>query len=466
MQQRPYNRLKGHVQSLARTAASAKSFGAHVLLTSGSNILLALFGVLTGALAARLLGPDGRGQLAAIQMWPNFLAAIANLGLPEAIVYFSARSTARSGRYLGSAVTLTLLVSAAFIGLGYVALPLLLPAQSAAVIHTARWYLLLLPIQALYLPQHSFRGLSDFTTWNAVRFMAALGWLAVLVFAALSGHTSPAFIALAYLAILTAIVVPLLVLTRRRVAGPYRPDVSQWRPMLRFGLPSVTSGIPRMLNLRLDQMLMAALLPAHTLGLYVVAVTWSNAVTPFPNALANVLFPRTAAQAIQEDRHRVFAKGIRLAVLSTVSVAAVVFVVTPWVLPMLFGAAFAAAIPAALIMVGASAIASVNMVLEEGLRGLGRPVIVLWAELCGLAVTVVALLILLRPLGIVGAALASVCGYSAVLVTLVVASRTLTHYAPMALLRPGWAEIEQVRRASRRLLERLLVKHDVEPATE
>jgi O-antigen/teichoic acid export membrane protein len=140
--------------------------------------------------------------------------------------------------------------------------------------------------------------------------------------------------------------------------------------------------------------------------------------------------------------------------------------VTPWVLPFLFGAAFAAAIPAALIMVGASAIAAVNTVLEEGLRGLGRPMAVLWAELCGLAVTAVALLILLRPLGIVGAALASVCGYSTVLVTLVIASRTLTHYAPMALLRPGREEIEQIWRASRRLLEKMVLKHDVEPATE
>src|SRR4029453_2150547 len=157
-----------------------------------------------------------------------------------------------------------------------------------------------------------------------------------------------------------------------------------------------------------------------------------------------VLFPRTAAQSNPEDRHRMFAKGIRLAVLSTASVAAIVVGVTPLPLPLLFGAAFAATIPAALVMVGASAIASVNLVLEDGLRGLGRPVAVLWAEFCGLVVTAVALLLLLRPFGIIGAALASVCGYSAVLVTLVVASRTLTHCTPIALLRPGRAEIEQV----------------------
>jgi O-antigen/teichoic acid export membrane protein len=466
----PPQRSKGavvrRVRGLARAASSARSFGAHVMLTSGSNILLALLGVVTGALAARLLGPDGRGQLAAIQMWPNFLAAIANLGLPEAVVYFSARSTPNSGRYLGSAVVMTLLVSAAFLAAGYFALPLLLPAQSADVIWAARWYLLLLPVQAIYLPQHSFRGLSDFTAWNALRFLAGFGWLAVLVYGALSGHTAPAFFALAYLAVLTVLALPMLQLTWRRVPRPYRPDVREWMPMLRFGLPSVTSGVPRMLNLRLDQMLMAALLPAHTLGLYVVAVTWSNAVSPLPSALANVLFPRTAAQTRPEDRHRVFAKGIRFAVLSTVSVAAAVLVVTPWMIPTLFGAAFADAIPAAFVLVVAAAIASVNMVIEEGLRGLGRPVMVLWAELAGLAVTAVALLFLLRPFGIMGAALASVVGYTAVLITLVVASRALTQLAPLDMLRPGRAELEQVWRASRRLIDRLLVKHNAEPAID
>ena len=152
--------------------------------------------------------------------------------------------------------------------------------------------------------------------------------------------------------------------------------------------------------------------------------------------------------------------------LSTVSVAAAVLVVTPWMIPTLFGAAFADAIPAAFVLVVAAAIASVNMVIEEGLRGLGRPVMVLWAELAGLAVTAVALLFLLRPFGIMGAALASVVGYTAVLITLVVASRALTQLAPLDMLRPGRAELEQVWRASRRLIDRLLVKHHAEPAID
>jgi len=220
-----------------------------------------------------------------------------------------------------------------------------------------------------------------------------------------------------------------------------------------------------MLNLRLDQMLMAALLPVHTLGLYVVAVTWSNAVSPLPNALANVLFPQTASKSDPEDRRQVFAIGSRLAVLSAVSIALVVVALTPWVLPLLFGTAFAAAVGPAIVLVGAAAIDAVNGVLEEGLRGLGRPALVLWAELCGLAVTGVSLLLLLGPMGIMGAALASVLGYGAVLVSLIVASRALTRCSPSVLLRPGWAEIDRIRLSGRRLREQLFPK-PVEPATE
>jgi len=459
-------RPAGRVAQMLKGLFATRTFHAHVLLTTGSNILLALLGVLTGALAARLLGPSGRGQLAAIQMWPNFLAVMGNLGLPEALVYFSARSRAECGRYVGSAVSLNLLISVAVMAIGWVALPILLRAQAPEVVSAARWYLLLLPVQALYLPHHGFRGLSDFTAWNAIRFLAVFGWLGLLVFGSITGHNTPGFLALAYLAVLAVLAIPMLALARRHIAPPYRPDPRQWGPMLRYGLPSVTSGVPRTLNLRLDQMLMAALLPVQTLGLYVVAVTWSNAVGPLPNALANVLFPQTASQRDPNARHQVFATGIRLAVLSSVSVAVLVAIVTPWVIPLLFGAAFAGAVRPALVLVVAAAVDAVNMVLEEGLRGLGRPVRVLWAELAGLVVTALSLLLLLGPLGIMGAALASVFGYTAVLITLVIASRELTHCAVAALLCPGRAEVDRIWLSIRHLLTQLSPRPDAQPATE
>jgi antigen flippase len=390
-------------------------FLARVVLTAGTNGVLALLGFVTGTVAARLLGPQGRGELAAIQTWPSFIATIAMLGLPETLVYYCARSPARAGRYLGSAVAVGLLASLPFMVLGYLAMPFLLSAQSAEVVRAARGYLLIVPVFALVgLPYHPLRGLNRFVAWNALRLLAPLAWLVVLLGALLMGSASPERLATAYLALLALLFVPVALVVVRQVPGPFRPDVRDWGPLLQYGLPAMASTLPQMLNYRLDQLLMMAFLPAQALGLYVVAVSWGGMVQPLVGALGTALFPHVASRANPAERVRRFLQGSRLALLLSLGSAGVLLVLTPWVLPFLFGRAFGPALPAALVLVLASAVAAFNGVMEEGVRGLGRPSAVLWAELGGVCVTVVALFILLPQLGILGAALASLLGYTAV----------------------------------------------------
>ena len=72
------------------------------------NIALYVLAAATGPLAARLLGPDGRGALAAIQLWPGAIATFAMLGLPDSIAYFGAREPQRAGRWLSTTVLLGL----------------------------------------------------------------------------------------------------------------------------------------------------------------------------------------------------------------------------------------------------------------------------------------------------------------------------------------------------------------------
>jgi O-antigen/teichoic acid export membrane protein len=91
-------------------------------------------------------------------------------------------------------------------------------------------------------------------------------------------------------------------------------------------------------------------------------------------------------------------------------------VATPALLPLVFGAEFADAIPVALVMVVAGAVEATNAVGGECLRGLGQPRAVLIAECVGLGVTIVALPVLVMLMGIMGAACASLLSYSAILV--------------------------------------------------
>jgi O-antigen/teichoic acid export membrane protein len=98
---------------------------------------------------------------------------------------------------------------------------------------------------------------------------------------------------------------------------------------------------------------------------------------------------------------------------------------------LIFGAEFRSALPAALVLVIASGIASLNSVGAECLRGLGRPGSALRAECAGLAVTAIALPALIPLAGIVGAACASVLAYSA---TLIVQQRELSAPGENAIL--------------------------------
>jgi O-antigen/teichoic acid export membrane protein len=405
-------------------------------------VVLSILGLATGIIAARLLGPQGRGELAAIQTWPSFLATIGMLGIPEALVYFSAREADQAGRHLGSAMILALLASLPVMLGCYLAVPLLLSAQSNSVIKAARWYLFLVPIFALVsIPCHALRGRSDLAVWNAVRVMPNIAWLAVLVMAWLLAWAEPELMAGSYLMALALLFFPVIYVVTRRIRGPFWPDFGKAGRMLRYGLPNVLSSVPQMLNLRLDQMLIAVALPAKVLGFYVIAVAYGSAVSPFLNALATVLFPRVAAEGDRDRQVTIFARGIRFGVLLSMVMALVFSLLTPWILPLLFGAEFASAVPAAVILVLAGTVAGLNLIMEEGLRGLGAPAAVLKAECIGLLTTAPALLLLLAPLEILGAAMASVLGAASVTTALVTQARRLTGCAMGDLLCPTGVEL-------------------------
>jgi Na+-driven multidrug efflux pump len=95
-----------------------------------------------------------------------------------------------------------------------------------------------------------------------------------------------------------------------------------------------------------------------------------------------------------------------------------------------------------LILVPAAGILGINFALQEGLRGLGYPYAVLQAELAGLVVTAIALATMLRPLGIAGAAFASLFGYSTVAISLLISAKRIARISPLSLVLPRLDEIK------------------------
>jgi len=367
------------------------------------------------------------------------------VGMPEALVYFSAKNNKNAGEYLASSIILALLISIPFMAICYILIPYLLSAQSKQTVNSALWYIFLIPLYVLVgLPYNPLRGIQKFGLWNILRILPTIGWLSVLCLGFIINEKSPGFVSKAYLISLFFLIFPVNLIVKKNILGKYRPRMKYWNDLLAFGLPSAVSSLPQMLNYRLDQMIMAAFLPSYSLGLYIVGVTWANIIAPILSAIGNVIFPKVAGETSLCQQAKIFTQSIRITIIFSLFLGILLLIITPKALPLVFGNSFKEAVSAALILVFAGIISGINLVLEEGLRGLGKPKAVLFAEISGLPITAMLLYLLLPRFGIIGAAMASLLTYALVNILLIWQSTKFTNFSASLFLFPSYKDFEYI----------------------
>jgi antigen flippase len=392
-----------------------------MLLTVFTNFAIAGAALVSGPLAARLLGPVGRGELAAVQNIYWLTAYASLLGLAEGTLFFVARTPSKSGRVLATSASLVMIAAPVCMLVGYFLAPWVLGGHIRETVPIAQISLMFIWVQSLLaLVQFALRGRNLIFQWNISRAVPAALWTLLLVVFGLRGDASVSAIMYAYISILSVSIFVGLALFMRKQPDTidFRPDFSLTRPLLRYGGPLVCASVPQTLNLRLDQLLIAGMLPASSLGFYVVAVGWSGAITPLLAAIANILFPKLAASISLEDSALVFGRVIRISGIVAVLLGGLLAAITPVIVPLMFGEAFRSSVFPAYILIGASIISGMNIILEEGLRGLASTWAIFFSEGLGLIATGISLIYFLPRYGIVGAAIGSVLGYSVTAVAL------------------------------------------------
>lgn len=429
----------------AQRAAGGDRLGRQFGLTALANLSIAAVNLMTGLGLARLLGANDRGLLAAVVNWPMILATFGTIGLTEACAYYTSRRRSGAHEYYLLTISISAVASSLLAGIGWLLMPLLLSSQSAETVTASRWLLLICPFATIVtVSEGCLRGLRHVPLWNAYRVAWPLAWLVVIVTATVTGQSSPYVLALGFALTRAVAAIPVVIVLLRRLPGPRERHVATARALVRYGAPGFLTLLPQIMSSRLDQLLLAGLVDAETLGLYVVSVAWSVIAAMPAWALAGLVLPRLAAIPDAGLRRERYAQASRLGALMAVCSAAALLAVTPIMLPLLFGNDFRQAVPAAMVLVVASAVGSWNVVMEDGARGLGSPATVLKAEAVGLLVSVAMLFALLGPLSILGAAIASVVGYSSTSVMLLLFARRETHSTTGGLLLPRRSDLGQV----------------------
>jgi O-antigen/teichoic acid export membrane protein len=321
---------------------------------------------MTGIILARTLGPDDRGLLAAILVWAHAAAGYLSFALNEATTVMVAGGAADKRRLQPSIVWLTLgLATLTVIGVAPF-LPWLLGEARAHFHGTALIYLaLFVPLSLLANNLLALdQGAMDFRRFNWLRLFQAVSYLLALGLLWIMDWLSVENAAWSLL-LATAVSAGIRLYLAGNVIS--RPDRGLMESLFRRGLRIHLANLAMLIALNMDQQLLSLIGDNQQLGLYVVALSAAGAAQGIlVQSTSQVVLP-SFAQVEDLDIARVL-KGFRrfLGLLAAANMG--LYLLLPWLLPLLYGQDFAPSVVIAQILLLALMVRGVKRVLIYALR--------------------------------------------------------------------------------------------------
>lgn len=402
---------------------------ARALLGTGSAVVVAAnlagtsIGFVMGILTARLLGPAARGDLAVLTYWVAVVAAMADLGISEAITLRVAKDTAQwaSAAWSGAAIA----GGASVIGMavGYAILPLLLTGDQSRLVSQARLYLVFVPVAIFAsIPTGVLFGLQQFRVVALIRVSAAAMALVFLGVLFAAGNREPILVAMVGLTNhLVAGVLGAIALIRRATTRPFH---WQLKTQAIHGAQLQASRIVGVLAAISDRAIANISLSQAAIGAYQVTASFNYIVPVVPQAIAQVLYARLGNCA-PAGRPPLIMQAFVRAVWATSACCLFGGILLPWLIPLAFGREYATAVVPTEIVLFGGVLAAGSAVLQGAARALFGIRHCLFAEVAAILSMVATSIPLTSSLGISGLAVAFVFGRGASLMWMVGASPQL-----------------------------------------
>ena len=394
-------------------APSRQRFRSSAIMNYSTNVGASVLSLGNVLVIARTLDASGRGQVAFLTTVAIITSALANLGFPPATATFAGRRPQITGSLATNSVLAAVVCGAAAIGIVEL-LVAAFPGIGGDVPSGLLWLSLAtvpvmiagMSLQAAAVAHYGFRAVNvawittPVLTVTANGTMAALGELTVgrALASWVTGQCLTTAIQAWYV--------------WRRLGGFGHADRALGREVLGFGLRAHAGRVLNQGNYRLDQWLMGSLAGSHALGIYSVAVAWTEGLFFLPTSLALTQVP-DVTRATPEDAARQAAMVFRVATLITAVLGIGMVILAPFLATTVFGSQFAPATEQIRVLTfGAFGIVALKL-LGSTLTAQRRPMLETAATACAFVV-VVGLDVLLIPAheGL-GASVASLAGYSA-----------------------------------------------------
>ena len=381
----------------------------NLLLTVGAGMAVQAMLVITGPFLARLLGPAGRGDLAALMLWPVVLVQLGCLGIPAALTYYVstgapwAETVRRGMRFALSQVILLT---------GFqVLIVLVVFANRGAEVHDAALVTIaaVVGLLAQEYGQAILQARSDLRAFNVLRILPiTLFALAVIAMFVLDADLFA--VTLSWVSAVTVIGIVTLTYALRRsapppeAAGDAEPPTE--RSLFSYGIRGILGANSATDVVRPDQIALAIFLPSRALGIYVVGLAFTNLPYFFAKAVGQVAFPAVAREADPEAARQVAWRYLWIILLLAILVTGALFATVSFLIPFFFGDEFEDSVHLSYILLAGAVFTAIRRVLAETMRGRGQPGPGTTAEIVAIVWLVAAIVILVPLIGVEGVAVA------------------------------------------------------------
>lgn len=379
----------------------------------GNSAIQVVTSVISGVLVARMLGVDGKGEIFLVLQFSMLGAALITLGLPSSLVYHMRQgriTTAKAVAFITAACSAAavVLVLARQYGQGAI-IAITGGALDPSTIDLLLWLTFVQACSAFLT--HAVMGMTGGVVTNSVhRMISALFYLLSLLYCYAFHRISPREVMLLLLVSAVAnVVLASQKLLRSLDGGPATTTPGAVNTLFRFGASMYLSNLMMTSLLRVDTYFVNSVLGTRSLGQYSAAVAVSELLLVVPTAVGVAHFQHMAGRDTGDpvaSAALVFRFSVVFALAGSFALS---FLGYPALL--VFGRDFLPALPAFYwLLPGITAMAAI-FPLANFFNSQGRPSISLVCFATMVAANVVLNLLLLRPLGIVGASLASSITY-------------------------------------------------------
>ena len=376
-----------------------------------TKFLYFIFIFFSSILTARVLGPQGKGELALILLIPYFVATFGRMGIGHSVNFYASKTSP------------TKLVINSFILMFFLGM-LLLALSLPSVFYVKDIFFKEIGMKPLiiisfFVPFYMFydlfgsiiQSLYKINERNFLTLAHSFSYLFLLIIfiiilkAGVSGAVTAWIIS-----ILAAISIAIFFLFKEIKVQEISLDLKLVKELLFFGSRAHIGNILKNLSYRADILIVSYFLDAASVGYYIIAVSFAEIIWGIPDAISSVLLPRIARM----DRNEAisFTSAVCRRIFFPLFFLCVLLVFFSRIfIPYIYGTAYLPSIPALNLLIPGILSLSVWKLLATDMIGQGHPGKYSLTSALALISMIICDILLIPRFGINGAAAASSISY-------------------------------------------------------